>query len=78
MSPGQNLRQIKSDINAKQIPVLMLTTTGDPREIDRCYGPGCTVYMMKPIDPSVFIEAIQGLSLLIAVVSMRTAPVKRP
>jgi DNA-binding NarL/FixJ family response regulator len=78
MSHGQFLPQIKSDANAKQIPVLMLTTTDNPREIDRCYELGCNVYMTKPVDPSVFIEAIQRLDLLIAVVSMRTAPVKPP
>jgi DNA-binding NarL/FixJ family response regulator len=56
----------------------MLTTSDDPREIDRCYELGCNVYMTKPVDPSVFIEAIQRLYLLIAVVSMQTAPVKPP
>jgi CheY-like chemotaxis protein len=75
MSPGQILRQIKSDTNAKQIPVLMLTTTHDPREINRRYALGCNVYMTKPIDPSVFIEAIQPLGRSIAGVSMPTDPV---
>jgi CheY-like chemotaxis protein len=66
MSPGQILRQIKSDTNAKQIPVLML---------NRCYALGCNVYMTKPMDPSVLIEAIQPLGRLIAGVSMPTDPV---
>ena len=66
------LRQIKSDANAKKIPVLMLTTTDDPREINRCYELGCSVYITKPVDPSAFIEAIRRLGLFLAVVSMPT------
>src|ERR1700730_10801257 len=78
MLHGQVLPPIKSDANIKEIPVLMLTTTDDPRAIDRCNEPGCNVSMTKSVDPSVFIAAIQRFGLLIAVVSMRTAPVKRP
>jgi len=66
------LRQIKSDANAKKIPVLMLTTTDDPREINRCYDLGCSVYITKPVDPAAFIEAIRRLGLFLAVVSMPT------
>lgn len=66
------LRQIKADPHAKRIPVLMLTTTDDPREINRCYELGCSIYITKPIDPSRFIDAIQKLGLFISVVSVPT------
>jgi CheY-like chemotaxis protein len=72
------LRQIKSDANAKRIPVLMLTTTDDPREINRCYELGCNVYITKPVAPAAFIEAIQRLGLFIAVVNVPTDPAKLP
>ena len=52
------------------IPVIMLTTTDDPREVNRCYDLGCNVYITKPIDPSAFIEAVNRLGLFIAVVTM--------
>jgi CheY-like chemotaxis protein len=78
MSPGQVLRRIKSDANATKIPVLMLTTTDDPRDIDRCDERGCNVYTTKLVDPSVFIEAIQRLDLLIAGVSVPIDPVNPP
>src|SRR5687767_9712234 len=38
------LRQIKADPKTKRIPVIMLTTTDDPREINRCYDLGCNIY----------------------------------
>jgi CheY-like chemotaxis protein len=66
------LRQIKADPEAKKIPVLMLTTTDDPREINRCYELGCNIYITKPVDPMAFIEAIQRLGLFLSVVNLPT------
>ena len=62
------LRAIKADSHTKKIPVLMLTTTDDPREVNRCYELGCSVYITKPVEPSAFIEAIRRLGLFISVV----------
>ena len=44
------LRQFKASEETKKIPVMMLTTTDDPREIQRCYGLGCSVYVTKPVE----------------------------
>ena len=57
------LRQIKSDPRTALIPVIMLTTTDDPREIQRCYELGCSVYITKPVDYQGFVEAIKRLGL---------------
>ena len=62
------LRQIKSDPERKSIPVIMLTTTDDPREVERCYALGCNVYITKPVDPASFIEAIHKLGMFISIV----------
>ena len=66
------LRQIKANSEAKKIPVLMLTTTDDPREINRCYELGCNIYITKPVEPAAFVEAIQRLGLFLSVVSIPT------
>jgi len=66
------LRQIKADPSTKRIPVIMLTTTDDPREVDRCYELGCNVYLTKPVDPTKFVEAIARLGLFLSVVSLPT------
>ena len=66
------LRQIKADPVARKIPVLMLTTTDDPREVNRCYELGCSVYITKPVEAASFIEAIKRLGLFISVVSLPT------
>jgi CheY-like chemotaxis protein len=68
------LRQVKADPEARRIPVLMLTTTDDPREIDRCYELGCNIYITKPVDPTEFMVAIQRLGLFLSVVSLPSRP----
>lgn len=59
------LRRIKADPGLRHIPVIMLTTTDDPREVERCYELGCNVYVRKPIDYEKFAEAIRRLGLFV-------------
>jgi CheY-like chemotaxis protein len=62
------LLQIKANSETHRIPVIMLTTTDDPREIDRCYELGCNVYITKPVDYDGFIDAIRRLGLFLQIV----------
>lgn len=64
------LRQIKADEATARMPVIMLTTTDDPREVERCYGLGCSVYITKPVEYDSFVEAIQRLGLFLQVVQV--------
>jgi CheY-like chemotaxis protein len=64
------LRQIKADPATGKIPVIMLSTTDDPREISLCYELGCSVYITKPVDPLQFIEAIKRLGLFLQVIRL--------
>jgi len=66
------LRRLKSLPNLARIPVIMLTTTDDPREIEKCYELGCSVYILKPIDYEAFIEAIRRLGLFLQLVKLPT------
>ena len=64
------LRQIKNHPELKAIPVLMLTTTDDPKEVRRCHQLGCSNYITKPIEYEKFIEAIYNLGLFLRIVSI--------
>ncbi len=66
----QVLERLKSDPELCRIPVTMLTTTDDPREIDRCHRLGCNNYITKPIDYERFVRAIRQLGLFLAVVQV--------
>jgi CheY-like chemotaxis protein len=64
------LRQIKSDTELRKIPVIMITTTDDPREVEHCHSLGCSSYITKPINYDNFVEAIRKLGLYLMVVEI--------
>jgi CheY-like chemotaxis protein len=64
------LRQIKEDRRLRKMPVIMLTTTDDPREVARCHALGCNNYIVKPVDYDKFAEAIKNLGLFISLVEV--------
>lgn len=64
------LRRIKRDPELKNMPVIMLTTTDDPREIRACYELGCNCYITKPVDYQQFSEMLSRLGLFIMVVQV--------
>lgn len=66
------LRRLKSDPVLAKLPVIMLTTTDDTREIDRCYSLGCNGYIQKPVDYERFAEAIKNLGLFVPLLLIPT------
>jgi CheY-like chemotaxis protein len=64
------LRRIKSNDNLKKIPVVMITTTDDPREVDMCHAIGCSNYITKPVEYEAFVNAIKQLGLFLSVVQI--------
>jgi CheY-like chemotaxis protein len=66
----QVLERMKKDERSKRIPVVILTTTDDPREVRRCYELGCNIYITKPVDYDQFCEAIRKLGLFLLVATI--------
>lgn len=64
------LRRLKSDDGLRDIPVMMLTTTDDPREVEACYKLGCNLYITKPVDFKKFAETLKRLGLFIQIVKI--------
>ncbi len=64
------LRQVKENAELRNIPTIMLTTTDDPREVERCHSLGCNNYVVKPVDYEKFSDAIRQLGLFIALVQV--------
>ena len=59
------LRRLKADPELRKLSVIMLTTTDDTREVERCHQLGCSVYIQKPVDYEKFAEAIRRLGLFV-------------
>lgn len=74
MSGTDILARIKSDERLKRAPVVVLTTTDDQREIQRCYDLGCNVYITKPVVYETFAQAIRQLGLFLSVMQIPEAP----
>jgi CheY-like chemotaxis protein len=54
------LQQIKQDQNLKYIPVVVFTTSSNPRDIEICYRYCVASYILKPIDINRLVETIQS------------------
>jgi CheY-like chemotaxis protein len=64
------LRRVKADKVLRKMPVIMLSTTDDPREIARCHELGCSNYIIKPVDYEKFSDAVKRLGLFISLVKV--------
>jgi CheY-like chemotaxis protein len=64
------LRRLKADPHTAQVPVIVLTTTDDPREVRRCYDLGCNNYVTKPVEYARFVEAVRRLGLFLSIVEV--------
>lgn len=64
------LVRLKADEKLKRAPVVVLTTTDDQREIQRCYDLGANVYITKPVEYESFSQAIRQLGLFLSVIQV--------
>ncbi len=70
MSGTEILAKIKASEKLKRTPVVVLTTTDDKVEIQRCYDLGCNVYITKPVNYEAFADAIRKLGLFLSVMQV--------
>jgi len=72
--PGVNgidvLKSLKAQSATASVPVIMLTTTDDPREIERCYEYGCNLYITKPVEYDAFMEAVRRLGFFLQIIQV--------
>ena len=57
------LRQIKNDTQARTIPVVVLTSSKEERDVVESYRLGVNSYIVKPVDFTQFTEAVRQLGL---------------
>jgi CheY-like chemotaxis protein len=63
------LHQVKKDPALKTIPVVMLTSSREERDLARSYGLGVNAYVVKPVAFPDFVAALKELGLFWAVVN---------
>ncbi len=70
VSGTEVLKELKSDPELCKIPIIMVTTTDDPKEVEHCHALGCSNYITKPVEYENFVRAIRQLGLFLAVVQL--------
>ena len=57
----QVLSTIKRDPDLQSIPVIVLTTSSDERDVQECYEAGANSYLPKPLDMHAYLDALRRL-----------------
>jgi len=65
------LTQIKQDKELHKMPVIILTTTDDPQEVQRCYDRGANLYIAKPTDYTAFMDTVERLGHFLSIASVK-------
>ncbi len=63
------LGELKTNVETSYIPIIVLTTSDDPTEIEQCYKLGCNAYLTKPVMAEEFKDKITSLSEFLNIVS---------
>ncbi len=65
----QVLRQLKSDEHLRLVPVVILTSSRESRDLEECYKLGVNAYVVKPVRFTEFIEAVKGIGVFWALIN---------
>ena len=65
----QILKQIKGHEKLKVLPVVILTSSRESRDIEECYALGVNAYVVKPVKFTEFVEAVKGLGVFWALIN---------
>jgi len=63
------LEAVKKDEHLRRIPVVMLTSSREERDLVRSYELGVNAFVVKPVDFGEFFEAIQDLGVFWAILN---------
>ena len=63
------LKQVRSDENLKMIPVVVLTSSHEEKDMMRSYKLGVNAYVVKPVDFHEFVNAVKELGIFWAVIN---------
>lgn len=64
------LERIKADEQLRSLPVIILTSTDNQAEIDRCYNVGASGYVAKPVNIGSLGEKLQRLGMFLEIVEL--------
>lgn len=63
------LRQVKGDPLLKRVPIVVMTSSREDRDLSTCYESGVNAYVVKPVKFQAFVEAVQQVGAFWAVLN---------
>ena len=63
------MRQIRADANLRLLPVVILTSSREERDLLESYRLGTNAYVVKPVEFQAFVDAVKELGLFWAVIN---------
>lgn len=66
----QVLHALKTNVETRRIPVVVITTTDDRREMEKCYDLGANAYISKPMEFERFSSTMQNLGRFLSVITI--------
>ncbi len=64
------LRQVKADPDLKTVPVVVLTSSREDRDLVESYDLGVNAYVVKPVDFHEFIDAVKEVGLFWSIINV--------
>jgi two-component system response regulator len=68
------LRAIRANPRTKTLPVVIVTSSDEDRDLANGYGLGANSYVRKPIEPGAFMEAVSRIGMYWLIVNMPPPP----
>jgi CheY-like chemotaxis protein len=65
----QVVKQLKADEKLRYIPIVIVTSSREARDLDECYQLGVNAYVVKPVRFSEFIEAVKSIGVFWALIN---------
>ncbi len=61
LNGAEVLKQLKSDPKTRPIPVVILSSSREPRDLEQCYRIGVNAYIVKPVEYQRFVDSMRVL-----------------
>jgi len=61
------IEKLRGHARTRSLPIVVLTTSSDAEEIERCYALGCNLFLAKPIEYEQFVSVIRRLGLVLSI-----------
>jgi len=63
------LKAVKNNLELKSIPIVMLTSSREEPDLQKCYGLGVNAYVVKPVNFNDFMNAVKGIGIFWAMLN---------